>query len=350
MARVTPGLWRTSASEHPCGRAATGRWASTWSAESTNFAVYAPSATAVLGVPLRRRRRRDPAPAHRAVARHLARRAPRRGSRAPATATGSTGRGSPSRGLRFNPHKLLLDPYARAVCGEVTADAGDLRLRRRRARSSANTDDSAPYVPRSVVVDPTTSTGGATQPLRHRWRDTVIYELHVKGMTALHDRVPEELRGTYAGLATPAVVDYLQATSASPRSSCCRSTSSSPSRRWSSAGWSTTGATTRSASSPRTTPTPPPATAASRSPSSSRWCKALHEAGHRGDPRRRLQPHRRGRAARPDAVLPRPRRPRLLLPGRPTARRRRAGLRRHLLGRHRLRQHRQRRRTRWRCG
>ena len=65
--------------------------------------------------------------------------------------------------------------------------------------------------------------------MRRRYRDTVIYEMHVKGMTALHDRVPEELRGTYAGLATPAVIDYLP-TSASPPWSCCRSTSSSPSR------------------------------------------------------------------------------------------------------------------------
>ena len=50
---------------------------------------------------------------------------------------------------------------------------------------------------------------GDDRPARRRWRDTVIYELHVKGMTQLHDRVPEELRGTYAGLATPAVIDYL---------------------------------------------------------------------------------------------------------------------------------------------
>ena len=51
---------------------------------------------------------------------------------------------------------------------------------------------------------------GDDAPARHRWRDTVIYELHVKGFTALHDRVPEHLRGTYAGLATPAVIDYLR--------------------------------------------------------------------------------------------------------------------------------------------
>ena len=69
--------------------------------------------------------------------------------------------------------------------------------------------DSAPYVPRSVVVDDDFEWGADVSPHR-RWRDTVIYEMHVKGMTALHDRVPEELRGTYAGLATPAVTDYLK--------------------------------------------------------------------------------------------------------------------------------------------
>ena len=74
-------------------------------------------------------------------------------------------------------------------------------------------DDSAPYVPRSVVVDPTfggTFDWEGDSPIQRRWRDTVIYEAHVKGMTALHDRVPEDLRGTYAGLATPAVIDYLR--------------------------------------------------------------------------------------------------------------------------------------------
>jgi glycogen operon protein len=70
--------------------------------------------------------------------------------------------------------------------------------------------DTAPYVPRSVVVGPDDFDWGDDQPLRHRWRDSVIYEVHVKGMTALHDRVPEELRGSYAGLAHPAVVEYLK--------------------------------------------------------------------------------------------------------------------------------------------
>ena len=73
-----------------------------------------------------------------------------------------------------------------------------------------DTTDSAPYVPRSVVVGPDDFDWEGDRPLQHRWRDSVIYEVHVKGMTALHDRVPEELRGTYAGLASPAVVQYLK--------------------------------------------------------------------------------------------------------------------------------------------
>ena len=65
-------------------------------------------------------------------------------------------------------------------------------------------------MPRSVVVAPDDFDWGGQVPTKQRWRDTVIYELHVKGMTALHDRVPEHLRGTYAGLGSPAVIDYLR--------------------------------------------------------------------------------------------------------------------------------------------
>ena len=85
--------------------------------------------------------------------------------------------------------------------------ATSCRTRRSSATTSATPEprdplDSAGNVPLSVVVDDG-STGTDDTPQRRRWRDTVIYELHVKGMTQLHDRVPEELRGTYAGLATP---------------------------------------------------------------------------------------------------------------------------------------------------
>jgi len=125
----------------------------------------------------------------------------------------------PARGWRFNPAKLLLDPYARAVSGAVRLDDALYGHVRPEARDDAATTakklatrdgrDSAPYVPLSVVVHDDFDWGSDAAP-RVRWTDTVMYELHVKGFTELHDRVPEKLRGTYAGLGAPAVIDYLQ--------------------------------------------------------------------------------------------------------------------------------------------
>ena len=115
----------------------------------------------------------------------------------------------PERGVRCNPNKLLLDPYAKAVDGEVQwhpsvspydLGSGDDRVR--------NDDDSAPYMPKSIVVDRRFDWAGDRSP-RTPWHKTVIYETHVKGMTATHPAVPPELRGTYAGLAQPAAVEYL---------------------------------------------------------------------------------------------------------------------------------------------
>src|SRR5262245_55479291 len=117
----------------------------------------------------------------------------------------------PAEGHWFNPAKLLLDPYARAIEGSfrwgaalfgypVGSDEADL------ARDDR---DSAASLPKSVVIDPA-FTWGDDQPPRTPWEATVIYELHVKGFTARHPEVPEALRGTYAGLACPAVVDYLR--------------------------------------------------------------------------------------------------------------------------------------------
>ena len=114
----------------------------------------------------------------------------------------------PARGLRFNPSKLLLDPYARAIEGElVLADAvfGSVPGR----DLVPQPDDSAPYVPRSVVVDDAFPWGADVRP-GTAWADTVVYELHVKGFTAQHPGVPERLRGTYAGLAHPAAVEHLR--------------------------------------------------------------------------------------------------------------------------------------------
>ena len=112
-----------------------------------------------------------------------------------------------AQGLRCNPAKLLLDPYAKALRGEVRFgpevldyDAGD--------HDAPSTLDSAGHVPLSLVTDGTFDWGDDA-PLRRDYADTVFYELHVKGFTMRHPDVPEELRGTYAGLAHASVLKYL---------------------------------------------------------------------------------------------------------------------------------------------
>ena len=117
----------------------------------------------------------------------------------------------PKAGHRFNPAKLLLDPYARAITGDVTWDDALFGYRIGDPEEDLSLDerDSAPFAPRSVVVDPAFSWGDDRLP-RIPWNRTIIYECHVKGFTMRHPDVPRELRGTYAGLASPPVVDYLQ--------------------------------------------------------------------------------------------------------------------------------------------
>ena len=116
----------------------------------------------------------------------------------------------PARGRRWNPDKLLLDPYARALEGDyVLNDAIYAHVKQgTTADLSARDDrDNAPFVPHGVVIG---HVGVDTGSRPHTpWAETVIYELHVRGYTMRHPGVPEELRGTYAGLAHPAVVDHL---------------------------------------------------------------------------------------------------------------------------------------------
>jgi len=118
----------------------------------------------------------------------------------------------PHAGLRFNPSKLLLDPYAKAIgrplqwADELFAyqlgdPDGDLVLDER---------DSAPFAPLAAVVDPTFDWSGEKRPA-HLPHETLIYEAHVRGMTELHPDVPEELRGTYAGMASEPVISHLRA-------------------------------------------------------------------------------------------------------------------------------------------
>ncbi len=117
----------------------------------------------------------------------------------------------PWTGHRFDPAKLLLDPYARAIAGHPALDAPIFGYRRGAPDDPApDPVDDAAHVAKSVVVDSTFPWNG-DRPLRTPWNETVIYELHVKGFTARHPGVPAALRGTYAGLASPAAVDYLRA-------------------------------------------------------------------------------------------------------------------------------------------
>jgi isoamylase len=115
----------------------------------------------------------------------------------------------PHTGHRFNPAKLLVDPYARAITGDLVDHSAIFGHQVETGDDTVRDDrDSAPYVPTSVVVDPTFDWGD-DRPPRVPWSDTVLYELHVRGYTMLHPDVPPELRGTYAGLAQPAVVNQL---------------------------------------------------------------------------------------------------------------------------------------------
>jgi glycogen operon protein len=113
----------------------------------------------------------------------------------------------PESGLRCNPSKLLLDPYAKAVEGEVqwgqapyayVLKADDLKM---------DTTDSASSMPKAIVVDPAFD-WGADRPPRTRWADTIIYETHVKGLTWTHPDIPAHQRGTYAAVAHPAMIEH----------------------------------------------------------------------------------------------------------------------------------------------
>lgn len=117
----------------------------------------------------------------------------------------------PEKGLRFNSAKVLLDPYAKTIDGGIEWDnalfgytvgskAQDLKKDER---------DSAKFLPKSVVIDPAFNWHG-DRLLKTPWHQTVIYEAHIKGLTKNHPEVEEHKRGTYAGLATAPVVEYLQ--------------------------------------------------------------------------------------------------------------------------------------------
>ncbi|GAC1333422.1 MAG: glycogen debranching protein GlgX [Candidatus Dormibacteria bacterium] len=115
----------------------------------------------------------------------------------------------PDRGLRHNPNKLLVDPYARAISGRVRWGAEVFGHDPGGDGAVPSALDSAASVPRSVVIDPHFPWGEDHRP-NVSWADTIIYEAHVKGFTRLNPDIPAELRGTYAGLAHPAALDHLR--------------------------------------------------------------------------------------------------------------------------------------------
>ncbi len=220
---------------------------------------------------------------------------------------------APQEGQRFNPHKLVLDPYAKAIEGDVdwegpvlpyvadgTPDA-DLEL---------DEEDSASSMPKCVVVD-TDFDWEQDRPPRRAWQDTVIYETHVRGYTKRHAGVREDLRGTYAGLASDAAIAHLVelGITAVELLPVHRGVDESflhdrgLTNYWNYAPIAYVAPEARYAADPE-------AHGALREFKG--MVKALHARGDRGGPRRGLQPHRRGQPPRPDALLPRGRQRHLL--------------------------------------
>jgi isoamylase len=115
----------------------------------------------------------------------------------------------PDAGHRFNHAKLLIDPYAMALEGEIDWDPSVFGYPLGSDDAAPDPRDSSPHVPKSIVGNPFFDWGNDRAP-RTPWSETIIYETHVRGLTMLHAEVEPELRGTYAGLASPSIIDYLK--------------------------------------------------------------------------------------------------------------------------------------------
>src|ERR1700678_4262476 len=189
---------------HPCG--------ATWDGEGTNFAIFSGNATRVElclfdeAGDLELERIELPEYTNQIWHGYLP-------GIKPATVYGYRVYGpyEPEKGHRFNPNKLLLDPYAcghigglrwgPAIFGYKMETMDDLTFDER---------DSAPFMPKCVVVDPTFPWSEARSHKRIPWDDTIVYELNLRGFTKQHPKVPEKLRGSFAGLAQSEVVDYIR--------------------------------------------------------------------------------------------------------------------------------------------
>jgi isoamylase len=175
-----------------------------WDGEGVNFAVFSAHATAIelCTFDAEGRETRHRLPAHSGDVFHGYLQGAGPGLRYGLRAHGPW---RPEEWLRFDPSKLLVDPYARALEGVVRWHESLLA----KPGGATPTEDTAAHVPRCLVVDTAFDWQG-DRPPRTPWSRTLLYECHVKGMTRLHPDVPEAQRGRYAGLAAPAVVDHLR--------------------------------------------------------------------------------------------------------------------------------------------
>jgi len=123
------------------------------------------------------------------------------------------GRYQPKKGFRFNPQKLLIDPYAKAICGRVNVQDSmfdyELQQGGEKTKLKKCGTDSAAEMKKSVVIDTSFDWEGVRKP-DIAMHNSIIYELHVKGFTARHPNIPEEERGTYRGLANPQIINYFK--------------------------------------------------------------------------------------------------------------------------------------------
>ena len=232
----------------------------------------------------------------------------RTSSPASATAFACTARGSRSRGIWCNPNKLLLDPYAKAIDGSGSGTRRSSRITSTNPRTRRTTRTAR----RSAEVggrQPVLRLGARSPPEHAVARDRRLRDAR-QGFTKRHPDIPEELRGTYAGLAHPAAIE-VPAAARHHRGRAAAGPPVRPGLVCSSAGCATTGATTRSATSRRTTNT--------RCGQTRRAGAGVQAPGedaargrHRGHPRRGLQPHRRRQPSRPGAVVQGHRQRRLL--------------------------------------
>lgn len=181
----------------------------TWDGQGVNFALYSENATAVflcLFDEQEKETRRIRITEHTGYTWHIY---------VPGITTGQLygfyvdGPFDTANGHRFNINKLLIDPYAKTLSGEIKWDTSVYGYTPGGDDLTFNTENSAHAIPKSVIIDTAFEWDGDTRP-QTPWHKTIIYELHVKGFTKKHPGVPEELRGTYAGLAQPAAIEHLK--------------------------------------------------------------------------------------------------------------------------------------------